>query len=51
MLSTYCKESKDNYTCAHHIGVSILEGKIRWSLLVHVQNYSNDPLALQLSDQ
>lgn len=50
MLPTYCKESKDDHTCAHHIGVCILQEKIRW-LFLDVQNYSNDPLTLQLSDQ
>lgn len=33
MLPTNCKESKDDHTCAHHIGVRILLGTIRWLLL------------------
>lgn len=33
MLPTYCKESEDDHACAHHVGVRILQGKIRWLFL------------------
>lgn len=32
MLPTYCEESEDDYTCAHHVGIGILMGKMIWSL-------------------
>lgn len=28
MLPTYGEESEDNHTCAHHVGIGILEGKM-----------------------
>lgn len=35
MLPTYCKESEDDHTCAHHIGICILKGKMIW-LFVYI---------------
>lgn len=35
MLPTYCKEPEDDHTCAHHIGICILEGKM---IQLHVKD-------------
>lgn len=53
MLATYCKESEDDHTCAHHVGISILEGrqnqklhqKSRWMDVSKLgRNHCNSPL-------